>query len=514
MITKYDEFLVEQVISMINESEVVFSNKFKSLLRDIDSPISKSLAEIETKDIKVASNYFDISDKETISFIADRKAQEMIGENKEKFAIVGHSRILSHNLEQNGGIFNRLGYVPQGDKGFVPEEGDRGKVISKTVSPSSQKVFVFMKFDGTNGESGQCVINEENITYDDASKEAWIKNRQTIRTGRGVRALLNSANVKFTDAEIEDFVNKYKAAFDRLNDIFRKFDLVSGPYIAHFYNHRNYRLGQSRGTLGNSCMSGVSPNFFKIYVENPEVCSLLILKSDDDDAQIKGRALIWKLTLPEGITFMDRVYTHDDSDVQLFKDYAKFKGWYYKMRNDSSSDPVTISPSGDQTRHDELATIIKKKDYLEYPYVDTLKYLCERDKDIKISTDDSDSKCMEDTGGGIIGEDDCDRCGGSGRVECDRCDGERYYDCDRCDGSGKQECRRCDGGGKEDCSSCNGTGKDKNEEKCRDCGGSGKQNCSNCDGTGEEECHECDGSGRVECDECDGSGRVDCPDCQ
>jgi hypothetical protein len=514
MITKYDEFLLEQVISMINESNIVYSNKFRSLLKDIDSPVAKAISDIENKDIKVASNYFDISDnKETISFTADRKAQEIIEETKDKFAIVNHGRVLTHNLDQNGGIFNRLGYVPQGSNAYQPENGERGQIISKTVSPTSGKIFLFLKF----GEGEQCVINKENVTIEDGSKEVWDKNRQSIRVGRGIRALLTSADAKFTDAEIEVFVNKYKAAFDRMNDIFRKFELVTGEQISYWYNKNRYIFGQTRGTLGSSCMAAVSARYFQIYTENPEVCSLLILKSDEDDTKIKGRALVWNLTSPEGVTFMDRIYTHDDSDVQLFRDYSKFKNWQYKYRNDSSSEPVTVGASGNNINHENLFVTIKNIDYTSYPYVDTLKFM-NQEGDKKIISTDGDKQnigCMEDTGGGISSHDDddneCDNCGGSGRVECYSCDGSGVRECDDCEGSGKEECDNCDKG-KVDCENCDGEG-EIDGEKCDECDGKGKKDCEDCDGTGKTNCSSCDGDGEHDCNDCDGNGRVDCPDC-
>ena len=36
--------------------------------------------------------------------------------------------------------------------------------------------------------------------------------RQSIKVGRGIKSILNSAGFNRSDAEIEDFVNKYKAA--------------------------------------------------------------------------------------------------------------------------------------------------------------------------------------------------------------------------------------------------------------------------------------------------------------
>jgi hypothetical protein len=60
---------------------------------------------------------------------------------------------------------------------------------------------------------------------------------------------------------------------------------------------------------------------------------MLIQRSDSDYDKISGRAIIW--TLDDGMVFMDRVYTVNDSDVELFKMYAKQKGWAYKYGQNS-----------------------------------------------------------------------------------------------------------------------------------------------------------------------------------
>jgi hypothetical protein len=85
MITKFKEYFQMS----LNESALIYSDKFKKILSNIDSPVAKGLLEIENQDLKVPNNYFDVDDdKEESDFIPDRKAQEIIKpENKEKFVI-------------------------------------------------------------------------------------------------------------------------------------------------------------------------------------------------------------------------------------------------------------------------------------------------------------------------------------------------------------------------------------------------------------------------------------------
>ena len=121
-----------------------------------------------------------------------------------------------------------------------------------------------------------------------------------------------------------------------MNDRFQYFETITGDDIAYWYNYSNYK--ERSGTLGSSCMSNVEDYYFDIYTSNPDTCSLVILKSQEDDSKIVGRALLWTLT--SGKKFMDRIYTIKDSDVQLFRDWAKENGWYSKYYNNSSDYPI------------------------------------------------------------------------------------------------------------------------------------------------------------------------------
>jgi hypothetical protein len=183
--------------------------------------------------------------------------------------------------------------------------------------------------------------------------EFWTKARTEIGIGRWVRRVFTEVHKStILDSKIEEFVNLYKAAID--GEDLTKFELVSGEDIRKWYHENNYE--ERRGQLGNSCMRyhGCQP-YLDIYVKNPEVCQLLILKSDNDKDKIKGRALIWKLT--NGDYYMDRIYTINDSDRLLFQDYARIN----KIENsyDGNSSLDLEVKLGDHT-------------YEKYPYMDTL----------------------------------------------------------------------------------------------------------------------------------------------
>ena len=191
---------------------------------------------------------------------------------------------------------------------------------------------------------------QRNIT-NDKSNEFWNKGRTEISIGRWLRRIVTEVyKSSITDADIETFVNQYKAAID--GDDLNNFELVSGEDIKKWYHENNYL--ESRGQLGNSCMRYNScQSFLDIYVKSPEVCQLLILKSEDNKDKITGRALIWKLT--NGSYYMDRIYTINDSDKLLFHDF--FEKWMIKNSYSVSDENLEVK-LGDHT-------------YSKYPYMDT-----------------------------------------------------------------------------------------------------------------------------------------------
>jgi hypothetical protein len=192
-----------------------------------------------------------------------------------------------------------------------------------------------------------------NIRDKKRGSEFWTKARTDIGIGRWARRIFIEVHKStILESKIEEFVNLYKAAID--GEDLTSFELVSGKDIKKWYHENNYEL--RRGQLGNSCMRyNNCQDFFDIYVKNPEVCQLLILKPDDDKDKIKGRALIWKLT--DGKYYMDRIYTINDSDKLLFQDYARIN----KIENsyDGNSSLDLEVKLGDHT-------------YEKYPYMDTL----------------------------------------------------------------------------------------------------------------------------------------------
>lgn len=191
-----------------------------------------------------------------------------------------------------------------------------------------------------------------NIRNKRSGSEFWSKGRTEIKIGRWVTRIFTEVHKSELPAsKVEEFVNLYKATIDG-GDL-KNFELVSGEDIRKWYHENNYL--QRKGQLGNSCMRYHGcQEFLDIYVKNPEVCQLLILKSDENKDKITGRALVWKLS--DGEYYMDRVYTINDSDRLLFQDYVRFN----KIKN-----------SYDGTTESELKVQLGDHIYEKYPYMDT-----------------------------------------------------------------------------------------------------------------------------------------------
>lgn len=379
------------------------------------------------------------------------------------------------------------------------------------------------------------------------------KKRQSTKIGRLLRALLIKKGVEVNDKAIEDFVNAFKIAHNKMfsDSEKTKFELFHGDVIAEWYNESKYYMRPDGKThsisLYNSCMRYDNcSDFFTIYTKTPNVYLLALI--DTESNKLMARAIIWKDIKDfddESYTFMDRVYSIDDETQNMMIDYAKTQGWVYKTEQSYTSQSFhTVDGSIRKLRFN--IDLPKDIDWIEVkkPYMDTIKYLCSDGDGYYLTNDSSIShtQMWNETNGSPNSI--CDRCDGDGTITCD-CD-EGYYDCDDCDGDGEKDCSNCDGTGKIDCPDC-----DEGKYECGECDGTARgADCDTCNGEGEvyEECVDCKGKGVVliddpqltidgmgdkkqievkcktckgagkfnieECDDCDGIGYAACPYCE
>lgn len=227
--------------------------------------------------------------------------------------------------------------------------------------------------------------------------EFWTKGRTEIGFGRWVRRVTTELHKSsIPDNELEKFVNLYKSSYDFIKNPESMLQLVEGEDIRKWYLESNYSDG--RGQLNNSCMRYPKcQDYLDIYVKNPESCKLLILKDENDDSKIKGRALVWKIYKhPRGKYekdyYMDRIYTVKDSDKNLFKEWAD--------KNNMDHYP--------DNRFNSMYVKLESGDFNKYPYMDT--FLCYNDQHLLLSNDESlwpkDGYIkIQETNGEFIGDD-------------------------------------------------------------------------------------------------------------
>jgi len=403
-ILKYGDYISEKAVyELLLESKVIYSKKFINLLNKMKAnKLATQLLSLYSKDVDgVTQNYIDITDqKDAVSFTPDRKVQELTKDKPETWVITDSGKYLTTS-DRNNKIFEALGYDKAKYNCWAPNTGEIGLILAETVSTSSGKIYVmFKEYEGERIG----VINKSAMEPKEAEDQRiWSTSRNNIKIGRLVRAILNAAKIPVTDPEIEQFTNQYKATYDFAKDALKQFDIVKGDKIAYWYDEENYVDGG--GSLNNSCMASVGSDYFDIYTQNSQV-SLVILYGDSGsitaekytDDRIKGRAILWDAYL-DGISvkFMDRIYTTQDADVELFKKFAEKNGWWFKKRQ--SMEPNEDFTDGNSVRRGTIEIKLDDAYFEYYPYCDTICYI---DSDTGMASnkywDDSD-RLLRDTGG-------------------------------------------------------------------------------------------------------------------
>lgn len=218
-------------------------------------------------------------------------------------------------------------------------------------------------------------IDEENskfITYlnnkdIDNVDDLWNNNkRQKAKIGKVIKILLKDIN----PSDNEKFVNKIKSEYKEFKEnINERFKIVDGEDLVYWYNEENYK--EIKGTLGNSCMRNAE--YLDMYEKNPETVKLLILKSKEEKDKIIGRALLWYIdTILIDKIFMDRIYTINDEDVELFINYAKRNKFIYKTKQGFEAGKLIDSSTNEEIK--SIKVKLENIDFNEYPYLDTLYY--------------------------------------------------------------------------------------------------------------------------------------------
>lgn len=399
--------------------ELKISSKFKNVLVSMrNNKLAERLLSLENKESNSPYNYIDISDRnDIITFFPESKIKRELDNRVKYYTITNQDRYLKKFSPKNIKIFKELGYDPGTpnfedydcgyDTDYNPSNGTRGLILNEAVSETSGNTYCLFQYDGDR----LIVFNKEAITETDNFDVFWEKNRNSIRIGRYANTILKD---EFTSSDIENFVNEFKASYDvNTNELF-KFKIVEGDDISYWYNVSNYVPGG--GPLHNSCMCKSDPSFFDIYTKNK--VKMVILYDKDNGFikdglyvadKIRGRALLWENVRLNGEvkTFMDRVYTINDSDVSLFKQLAVKNGWIYKSTQSMYSDDV-ITDGVNNWQEPKLIIELDCVDFDRYPFLDTLCYINLESKTASNILYSEWDRRLRTTGGGWESDDDDD----------------------------------------------------------------------------------------------------------
>lgn len=211
----------------------------------------------------------------------------------------------------------------------------------------------------------------ENVDIDvnpDFVKFSTINNKgrfTPVRTGKFIRKILDDTNTEYIQADIEKFVNSYRAELDTESNI----RILKGKDILFGYIKNNYSTGFDRGcSLYSSCMTD-STNYLELYTQNSN-CSLAIL---ENNGKIDARAMLWNATVDgkENITFMDRIYSINNVAEEKLRKWA-LKNNYLVVIN-GRGDGNTFKDRNDN-KYQQAIVKLEHIELAKYPYVDTVRY--------------------------------------------------------------------------------------------------------------------------------------------
>ena len=381
-IKRFDNFLLE--------SQLIYKGYFKKILSDIKSDYSNKAASdvanfllnLSGMELDLVHNYIkDVLTPGLVSFIPEDK----INFNRcsiEQSRIVTKSIVKVYGIPTEGLITEQQDILKIGTDDF-PNDFKLIKTIDCDIYPlDNEKLrlygyYLYYLQSNTYPENFVAVFRSANDTDETPSIYPYDipeNRRGEVKIGRFVNKLIDIYNKSgleekdylfssFTASDIENFVNVYTSKILFNQDAFQRFQLVKGAEIKKWYHEKNYaKIGNNIGPLHNSCMRfGTCQGYFDIYVDNPDVCQLLILK-DETGKKIEGRALIW--TTVDGKRFMDRIYVSKDSYTNLFKKWADENQCFVKVHG--------YGPGYGPGYDPKFIVKVQPKLYSTYPYMDTL----------------------------------------------------------------------------------------------------------------------------------------------
>jgi len=395
----FSDFMYDQLLEglklKIKKGELILSKRLKDILLKMNHQIAQDLIAIHRSpeagpDYK--KSFLDVGDNVgEISFIMVNKIPELLDDEEVFTKYVHNPDSVAPSEDDEEGRYTG-GYFETGPMS-KPTEDDED-YDDKDYKFSDETYFPDL----------------HDIQFTRKNHPVWSKYRTSQKADRLINDLFpNKYPLNYIRAERPDlpddrqsFLDMYIATVEENSKKIAKFD---GDKIAYWYNCENYKV--ISGTLGGSCMSDPSKasKFLKLYTENPEKVSILVLYPEGETDKIIGRAILWKIDTindeqVEGKYYMDRIYTVTSSDEELFINYARRNGYYYKSTQAYGDYPF-INPEGVKEEV-AVSVFLKPLDYGLYPYLDSLSYYCPDDGEVTNKPKGGKKYgTMTNTGGGI-----------------------------------------------------------------------------------------------------------------
>lgn len=234
------------------------------------------------------------------------------------------------------------------------------KLLELQFDENATETFNFLQPNGSEHllfSMNKDFLGQDEETFDWKSQST----KKFGKVGRLLKKILENRGVKVTDYDIESFLEYWKAYFTKPEDY--KIQIVSGEEIRKWYNESNYHPNSKSSSLGKSCMAkSYCQPYFDIYVQNPEVCKMIILTDAED--KLLARALLW--TDVKGNKIVDRIYY---MNTYLVKVLTK---WAYKNITGVSIHLEDYAHGGDPTGN---PIQLKNWKFDQYPFLDTFSHL-------------------------------------------------------------------------------------------------------------------------------------------
>ncbi len=197
--------------------------------------------------------------------------------------------------------------------------------------------------------------------------------RMKAKVGKTIKKIFTSSFLdeyygdKFNN-DVELFTSQLKSKFHEDNES-HLFE-TSEVNVNYHWARTSEDTQEGCGSLGESCMRSdecVEGDYMELYDWSDTPVRLLCADAGEG---IYARALLWDI---EGKTYMDRIYETHDGDMDVFKSYAKKKGWIYKERQSYSAKTTWIVDGEVQTI--PLIVPCADLDNIErFPYIDTFTF--------------------------------------------------------------------------------------------------------------------------------------------